>query len=124
MSQAPQKFSCLVNLSGIEYPEEIDLGLVGCYVYHKNDLLDVLVLSDSEQKLKIRGITPEDVLRFEVKLLGTKQQFLGSVSFTSEKLLAIEPGENWSQLFPLFTEEGEGNDEYQREFGEAKIVPP
>ena len=82
------------------------------------------MLSDSEQKLKIRGITPEDVLRFEVKLLGTKQQFLGSVSFTSEKLLAIEPGENWSQLFPLFTEEGEENDEYQREFGEAKIVPP
>lgn len=122
MSQTIEKFNCLVNLAGIEYPEEIDLGLVGCYVYHEKDLLDVLVLSDAEQKLKIKNITTKDVLRFECKLLGTKQQFLGSVSFTADKLLAIEPEQSWSQLFPLF---GEGEqDECRKPFGDVKVAPP
>ena len=122
MSQTQEKFNCLVNLAGIEYPEEIDLGLVGCYVYHEKDLLDVLVLSDAEQKLKIKNISTKDVLRFECKLLGTKQQFLGSVSFTADKLLAIEPDQSWSQLFPLF---GEGEaDECRKPFGDVKVVPP
>ena len=127
MSSIQETFSCFVSLTDIEYPEEIDLSLIGCYVSHNSDLLDVLVLSDSEQKLKIKKLKPNDLLRFEVKLLGTKQKFLGSVSFIAEKLLAIEPGEAWSQLLPLFHTDGENNDEsdeYQRDFGEIKIVPP
>lgn len=104
MTQSTETFSCLVNLAGIEYTEDIDLSLVGCYVYQHSELLDVLVLSDDDQKLKIKNINPQDSLRFECKLLGTHQRFLGSVSFKAEKLLAIEPGESWTQLFPLFDE--------------------
>lgn len=122
MSHETATFSAFVSLSGIEYPEEIDLGLVGCYVYHQGELLDVLVLSDSEQKLRMKNLTPDDSLRFECKLLGTNQRFLGSVSIIAEKLLAISPGEDWSQLFPLF-DEGE-QDEFQRDFGDIKVVPP
>jgi chromosome segregation ATPase len=122
MTQNSETFNCLVNLAGIEYPEEIDLGLVGCYVYHETELLDVLVLSDTEQKLKIKNISTKDVLRFECKLLGTKQQFLGRVSFTADKLLAIEPEQSWSQLFPLFGEDEE--DECRKPFGDVKVVPP
>lgn len=85
-------------------------------------MLDVLVLSDAEQKLQIKNISDKDKLRFECKLLGTKQQFLGSVSFAAAKLRPIAPGESWSQLLPLF---GEGeSDEYRRDFGDVKVVPP
>lgn len=122
MSSQNDTFSSLVSLSGIEYPQEIDLGLVGCYVYHNGELLDVLVLSDAEQKLRMKNLNPIDLLRFECKLLGTKQKFLGSVSFNAEKLLAIAPNESWSQLFPLF-DEGDV-DEYKRDFGDIKVVPP
>lgn len=122
MSQKNTTFSSLVSLSGIEYPEEIDLGLVGCYVYQQSELLDVLVLSDSDQKIKMKNLAPSTQLRFECKLLGSEQKYLGSVSFVAEKLLAIAPGESWSQLFPLF-EKGE-EDEYQRDFGDIKVVPP
>lgn len=122
MAQTSERFSCLVNLAGIEYNEEIDLGLVGCYVYHHSDLLDVLVLSDEDQKLKIKNIDTKDKLRFECKLLGTNQQFLGSVSFKAEKLLAIAPGESWTQLLPIF-DEGD-DDEYKRDFGDIKVIPP
>lgn len=122
MSQSNSTFTSLVSLSGIEYPEEIELGLVGCYVYQQTELLDVLVLSDADQKLKITNLTQDDLLRFECKLLGTQQRFLGSVSFTAEKLLMIAPGESWSQLLPLF-DEGE-DDEYKRDFGDVKVVPP
>lgn len=127
MSNIEETFSCFVNLADVDYPEDIDLGLIGCYVSHNSDLLDVLVLSDSDQKLKIKKIKDNDYLRFEVKLLGTKQKFLGSVSFIAEKLKDIEPGESWSQLLPLFRTNGEDNDEsdeYQRPFGEVKVVPP
>ena len=122
MAQSSETFNCLVNLAGIEYPEKIDLGLVGCYVYHETELLDVLVLSDTEQKLKIKNISTKDVLRFECKLLGTKQQFLGGVSFTADKLLAIEPEQSWSQLFPLFGEDEA--DECHKPFGDVKVIPP
>lgn len=122
MSNKSQRFSTYVSLSGIEYPEEIDLGLVGCYSYHNSELIDVLVLSDTDQKLLVKNISQKDYLRFECKLLGTKQRFLGSVSFKAEKLLAIAPGESWSQLFPLF-EEGEP-DECKKDFGEVKVAPP
>jgi hypothetical protein len=59
-------------------------------VYHKKDLLDVVVLSKEDQKLKIKNMRGKDVLRFECKLLGKEQQFLGSVSFTADKLLDID----------------------------------
>ena len=65
MSQEITSFSAYVSLSGIEYPEEIDLGLVGCYAYHKGELLDVIVLSDAEQRLKMKNLHPDDLLRFE-----------------------------------------------------------
>lgn len=98
------------------------MGLVGCYVYHKGELLDVLVLSDAEQRLKVKNIEPKDKLRFECKLLGTKQQFLGSVSFSADKLLALSFDESWSQPFPLF---GEGEpDESHRAFGDTQLAPP
>lgn len=86
MSNIKSTFSSLVSLSGIEYPEEIDLGLVGCYVYQQDDLLDVLVLSDSDQKVRLKNLASSDLLRFECKLLGTEQRLLGSVSFVAEKL--------------------------------------
>jgi chromosome segregation ATPase len=91
-------------------------------VYHKGELLDVLVLSDAEQRLKIKNIELKDKIRFECKLLGTKQQFLGSVSFSADKLLALSFDESWSQPFPLF---GEGEpDESHRAFGDAQVAPP
>lgn len=120
MSQRIENFNCFVNLSGTECPKDIDLGLVRCYAYHQKDLLDVLVLSDADQKLKMKNIAAKDVLRFECKLQGKKQLFSGSVSSTADKILAMGPSQSWSQSIQLF-KDGE-TDKNRKSAGDAKIV--
>lgn len=72
--------------------------------------------------MKIKNISPKDKLRFECKLLGSHQQFLGSVSISAGQLLTLPPGQNWSQQLPLF---GEGeSDESHDAFGDAEAGPP
>ena len=122
MSISKEKFSFFVGLDDIEYTRDIDFDLVGCYVYHMGELIDVLVLSDEDQRLKIKNISPKDKLRFECKLLGSHQKFLGSVSISAGQLLALPPGQSWSQQLPLF---GEGEpDESHAAFGDAEVGPP
>ena len=70
----------LFDVIDLELEEKIDKSGIGCYVSLGKRLLDVLVLSDIEQKLKIHLADPEDRLQVIVKFLGNDERKLGTPS--------------------------------------------
>ena len=79
-----------LDVLDIEMEREIDKAGVGCYISKDNKLLDVLIIADIEQKLKISPSDPDDVLKIVVKHLGANEKTIGSVSLPAELLMNIE----------------------------------
>ena len=69
-----------LDVLDIEMEREIDKSGIGCYISKDNKLLDVLIIADIEQKLKISLGDPEDVIKIVVKHLGANDKTIGSVS--------------------------------------------
>jgi hypothetical protein len=108
----------------LDIPEDIDKSTIGCYVSLGKRLLDVLVLTDLEQKLKIHIVNPKEDLQIIVKWLGNDEKkigkfinnLLGSVSFSSKLFIDVEEGKTykkWVTLFDLLDD-----DLYDGEFAE------
>ena len=100
----------------IQLEERVDRNAIGCYVSVGKRLLDVLVLGDLEQKLRVALSKPADSIQIIIKFLGKDERKLGSVSLPARLFLEGPPNRTYKHWVTIF--DHLDDDEFDGELGE------
>lgn len=93
-----------LQVSDIEFEPDMNITKeqIGVYVHLDSKLIDVVVLGDTNSKLKIPLKESAQTLQFIVKSLGEADTFHGSISFPLKEYFLAMPNLSTSHWVTLF----------------------